>query len=204
MAIEFNYLGDYHNLTNKRIKGLIASASTQTIQKKILKILLCGLGVTFVLALIAQALGLLFGFFGTVFLTLKACVDANKNVELNAASMDDFWKKECFLFVSYLQNCTSDISNDRTSDYCLYFFDENGNIVKDNILKEQFLHFSDFQEGDMLIVLKYPNAQNTKYEYKAFDPELFNNVSCVKFIQQNRENIEIEKKWENNDNNEDW
>lgn len=202
MAIEFNYTGDYNKLTNERIKGLVVSAGTQTIQNRILKILLFGFGATILLAVVAGGLGFLFGFFGTVLLTLKACMDVNKNVELNTLTLDDFWKKESFLFASTFIECTKDIDNKRTSDYCLRFLDENGNVVQDNILKEQYAHFLDFKEGDLIIVLKYPNSHKTGYEYKGFDPALFDNRSCIQFIKQG--NMEINKKWESHDNGEDW
>ena len=79
----------------------------------------------------------------------------------------------------------------RSKHYIVKFYDDNGRIQKNEVYVTKYEHLLEWKNSNnkLVIVLKCPKWHGRGFNYKAFHPAYFENLSCIETPDQVKELI---------------
>ena len=214
-----HFASEHYVLTDDLIKTKVSQTAGSKIMNFALPLFLGGFG----LAMVSSMFGLdwLFAlifpciFFGIPGLIVASLV-ASSNAKKNMTSSD--WSGSR-LFLSEFVGTRRHHKSKGGDSYYLVFLDETGTQQRQKVNYSVYREFKDnCNQGDVIVLLKYPKYKQEGFGYHMFDAANFRNESSIPnpselddFYRQREQNNyypqhneDPRKVWDSEANNEDW
>ena len=214
-----HFPNEHYVLTDDLIKTKVSQTAGSKIMGFALPLFLGGFG----LAMVSSMFGLDWLFmlvFPCLFVGIPgliiASLVASNNAKKNMTSSD--WSGSR-LFLSEFVGTRRHHKSKGGDSYYLVFLDETGTQQRQRVNYSVYREFKDnCNQGDVIVLLKYPKYRQEGYDYHMFDAANFRNESSIPnpselddFYRQREQNNDYpqynnppRKVWDSEANNEDW